>query len=383
MTWYDKDNYGTTLQAYSLQNILSKYGECEIIAYKSKHPGYGFKDIIDPFLRNILFWKIYERTILKLYKKKYEFLERKRKEKMQSFFHRKLRITNKTFDDNSLQSVNGRYHIVVCGSDQIWNPTRWNKHYFLDFINENTPKISYAPSFGVTSLLNKKIKKEVQVLLNRFDFLSVREITGQKIIEKLIGKKIPICLDPTLLQDLSFWNDLSKESDIDLPNEYVFCYLLGRNKKHLKESQKIANTLNLPLIQQAYNISDYLGKINLIPPSGPEDFLKAIKNSKFVCTDSYHGLIFAIIFKKPFIVFKRFNTRNISSQNSRVETLLNIIGLKERLRLTGNSSKKELEEVSFIKCEKKLEKMKEKSMEYLKSAIEISLKEKDKNESME
>lgn len=382
MTWYDKDNYGTTLQAYSLQNILSKYGECEIIAYRSKHPGYGFKDIIDPFLRSSLLWKIYERTILKLYKKKYEPFEKKRKEKMQSFFNRKLKISKEVFEDNNLQSINGRYHLVICGSDQIWNPTKWNKHYFLDFINENTPKISYAPSFGVSSLSNEKIKKEIQIQLSRFDFLSVREIAGQKIIEKLIGEKVPVCLDPTLLQELNFWDNLSKESSINLPNEYVFCYLLGRNKKHLKESQKIANTLNLPLIQQAYNISDYLGKINLIPPSGPEDFLKAIRNSKFVCTDSYHGLIFAIIFKKPFVVFKRFNTKNISSQNSRVETLLSIVGLEQRLKLNGNSSKKELEEISFINCENRLEKIKEKSMEYLKSAIEISLEKKDEYESM-
>ena len=37
MTWYENENYGTSLQAYALQQYLEKYGECKIIQYKTPY----------------------------------------------------------------------------------------------------------------------------------------------------------------------------------------------------------------------------------------------------------------------------------------------------------------------------------------------------------
>lgn len=373
MTWYDNENYGSALQAYALQAIISVFADCEIIPYKSRHPGYGLKDIVNPVLRKDLMWKIYERFFLSFRSDVYSHLEQIRRESMLDFFDRKLNIAKVDNFSEIPEYVNREYNAVVCGSDQIWNPTRYDKHFFLDFVIDEIPKIAYAPSFGVSKIADKTISNEVSKLLLRFDFLSVREKAGQRIISELIQKEIPACLDPTLLQSERFWNRLADESRIVLPENYAYCYLLGRNKRHYNTSKVISNTLGLKLLQQPYHISDYMNECSFVPPSGPADFLNAIRKSEFVCTDSFHGAIFAILFEKPFVVFKRFNNANNSSQNSRIETLLQVVGLEKRLELGASSSEKELMDIRYERCRERLEIVRNESIDYLKNALCSSL----------
>ena len=292
---------------------------------------------------------------------------------MLSFFNDKLRIANIDNLNEIWEYVNREYDAVVCGSDQIWNPTRYDKRFFLDFVVDEIPKIAYAPSFGVSKIANKAISNEISKLLLRFDFLSVRERAGQQIVSELIQKEAPVCLDPTLLQGKDFWNRLADESKNALPEKYAYCYLLGRNKRHFNTSKAISNTLGLKLLQLPYHISDYMNECEFVPPSGPADFLSAIRKSEFVCTDSFHGAIFAILFEKPFVVFKRFNSANSSSQNSRIETLLEVAGFEKRLELGSFSSEKELMDIRFGRCRERLEIVRNESVDYLKNALSLSL----------
>lgn len=68
--------------------------------------------------------------------------------------------------------------------------------------------------------------------------MSVREISGQKIIKKILEKDVPVVLDPTLLLERNYWDRLLKEATVCIPKQpYCFCYFLGNNKKH-RESVK-------------------------------------------------------------------------------------------------------------------------------------------------
>lgn len=373
MTWYDNENYGSALQAYALQSQISCFADCEIIPYKSQHPGYGLKDIVNPVLRNNLMWKIYERLFLNNRSDVYSQSEQIRREYMLNFFEEKLNIANIANLNEIQEYVNREYDAVVCGSDQIWNPTRYDKHFFLDFVNNEIPKIAYAPSFGVSKITDRTVLNEISKLLLRFDCLSVREKAGQQMISELIRKEIPVCLDPTLLQSERFWNQLADESRIDLPEKYAYCYLLGRNKRYFNTSKAISQTLGLRFLQQPYHISDYMNECEFVPPSGPADFLNAIRKSEFVCTDSFHGAIFAILFEKPFVIFKRFKSTNGSSQNSRIETLLQVVGLENRLEIGTSPSKNELMDIRFDRCKERLGIVRNESINYLKNALNLAL----------
>ena len=80
----------------------------------------------------------------------------------------------------------------------------------------------------------------------------------------------------------------------------------------IKES---AETLNYKIYNCTMNDNDYLQK-----------FIYGIYNSKAVITNSFHGIIFSIIFKKPFVAF---NPQ--SRGNERFNTLKSVYGLKKEL----------------------------------------------------
>lgn len=377
MTWYDNENYGTALQSFALQTVISQFAICEIIPYKSPHPGYGMKDILNPVLRKNFLWKLYERIILAHFSKQYLLLQEERRRRMTSFLSEYLRFAEYDSCYETLESLQNKYDIFICGSDQIWNPTRLDKHFYLDFVNPSNFKIAYAPSFGVSKISKKIINNDIKKLINQFDFLSVREHAGRTIIKQFSEKDVPVCLDPTLLMDSAFWKKLADKSQIKLPSDYVYCYLLGRNKKHLRKSQEAANKLHMKLLLQPNHLSDYTSEIELIPPSGPIDFLNSINQSRLVCTDSYHGVIFSIIFHKPFILYKRFASGAGSSQNSRIETLLQLFDLEERLDFDWENSREKMLEIPFEKYEAILKSEREKSIKYLKTAIDSCLRKKD------
>ena len=54
-----------------------------------------------------------------------------------------------------------------------------------------------------------------------------------------------------------------------------------------------------------------------------EQWLRAFHDSKYVITDSYHGLVFSIIFNKPFLLLE-----NEKRGNARFESILKMFNLK-------------------------------------------------------
>ena len=65
---------------------------------------------------------------------------------------------------------------------------------------------------------------------------------------------------------------------------------------------------------------------NTLPNIWAADWLKCFAKSKFVITDSFHGMCFALIFNKPFIVIANYG-RGIE----RFESLLDMCNLNDRL----------------------------------------------------
>ena len=63
----------------------------------------------------------------------------------------------------------------------------------------------------------------------------------------------------------------------------------------------------------------------------PADFINLVKNAEMVCTDSFHGTVFSLIYGKKFFTFVRFSEKATLSTNSRIYTLLKRMGVEDRL----------------------------------------------------
>ena len=366
MTWFSYNNYGTVLQVYATSKFIEKLKyEPQIINYLPKVRRTNLFDIKISQIAK----KVYE------YKHKNKYIETTKKitNKSVNFKNDNLKLTKSCNSEIDLIEASKEQLAVICGSDQIWSPISFDKHYFLDFVDKNK-KIAYAPSFGV-SKIPENLTDKITELINDFEFLSSRELKGQEIVKKLTHKEAKLVVDPTLLLNKEEWKkelNLKKKE-----NNYIVCYFLGNQKEYYSAAKEIAKKLNSEIIIIPGNIH-YLDKdkykhLNIC---GPKEFVELIMNAKFVLTDSYHGMLFSINFNKDFLIFKRFKDNKKSSQNSRIYTILKEYNLSNRMynkKMAINdllNSKIDYKNINKILLSKR-----EKSIEYLSNAIKKIEKE--------
>lgn len=251
-----------------------------------------------------------------------------RNKSFEEFTDKNIDFTQKVQTSRELIMLNKEYDCFICGSDQIWNPENFNGVYYLNFVNDKNKKISYAPSFGV-SKIPVSMKEEIKHLVNKFNWLSVRENSGESILRELTNKKIEIVVDPTLLLSKTDWEQISEDPKVN--NDYILCYFLGNSREYWKTVQYLHRITTYKVIIIPIKYNSYFQKYEIRPSTSPKEFLGLIKNARLVLTDSFHGIIFSLIFKKDFFAFKRFVDRDKWSQNARVYSLLGMLNLENRL----------------------------------------------------
>lgn len=310
------DNCGSLLQTYALQEVLKERYECEvdIINFNSRES----KEVYNLFSKN--FYKHPKKTLFTI--KHLKSIKHQR-EGYAKFRNKFLNLTEKEFEDvESLREISNNYDIVITGSDQVWNVymTDYNDAFYLPWTN-SSKKVSYAASLGSTQVIDEKKSIELKKMLSSFSCISVRESTGKETIEKLIGKDVEVTADPTMLLSDEKWDDLAGSRMID--KEYIFYYSWSYPNENMnKLVQKFAKEKGLEVFVinssrwYKYRPEDF--GFNLYKDSGPIEFLNLMKYAKYVFVQSFHGAVFANVFKKRFFFLNEnangsvdFRTKNI------------------------------------------------------------------------
>lgn len=193
---YFINNYGSILQAYALQEYLSARGiECDTISVEELKPylnvkkrQYYFHNIHKLGLLASKLPMIYLKVLQKI---NYRNLGQMYGERVRSFddFRKNFNLSNKSAaSPEQLTDLSEMYDMLVLGSDQLWRPDNiFPEYYTLSWVPDNIPKVSYATSFGVSEL-DGHYKSRAKTFLNRFSAVSVRESSGQHLVEELTGK---------------------------------------------------------------------------------------------------------------------------------------------------------------------------------------------------
>ena len=267
------------------------------------------------------------------------------------------------------------YNQYITGSDQVWNPN-FNRMSDIDFLkfSPKEKRSSFSASFGISEI-PEELKEYYKNNLLEMQNLSVREDRGKEIIEELTGRKdAEVLIDPTMMLIAEEWDKVSKKPRKLTTDKYILNYFLGNlSEKRRKEIEKVAT-------QNGCTIINLMDKNDQLYASGPSEFLYLVKNAFMICTDSYHGSIFSIIYNKPFVVFDRED--NIVNMNSRLETLLSKFQLQERYSKDGKIPE-ELLQCDYTESYKILELEKEKTNEYIEKILNNSNDEKNKEASIE
>lgn len=362
LTFHDAYNFGAVLQVFALQRTIVSYGySCSIINYRRPgvYPLLSYPKSINDIKSDIL--KIFNmQSHLKLRKRFSDFLT--------SYLTCTTRIY-RSLDD--FFRVNPIFDIYVTGSDQVWNPYLLDRQggmgsiYYLDFVSSGR-RVAYAPSFGLSEI-PEAYKDRISGFLRRFDFLSSREDTGCINIHELTGMNATHVLDPTLLQDSSEYDKVAVDPSFSRP--YILMYPMQSSEPLKRLVLTVRKNLGLPIVAvlpSHFNPGKFTFADKVVFDAGPAEFLGWMKDASFVCTNSFHGTCFAIIYRKTFLGVQP------SIGNTRIQSLLECMGLSSRQVLNPErlASKDALfEPIDYFFVEKPLDQAIKKSLDYLKIAL--------------
>ena len=231
----------------------------------------------------------------------------------------------KIYNDGNLISAAVEYDCLICGSDQIWNPNVARPGYFLQMVNDECRKISYAASIARDDL--SKHEREIMLpLIEKFDYVSVREKTAKDFLNYYMGSEtIKEVLDPALMLSHNEWEQLCDGVD-NTEKRYALAFFFSESLEYREDiytycQQKGLQFKFIPFAKGEFIESDLMGPGEPMVNVGPKEFVQLFKNAEVVFTDSFHGSVFSIIFSKNFCVFER-DKNNKVSKNSRLYDLL-------------------------------------------------------------
>jgi len=332
LTFHFSDNYGALLQAYGLREFLLRAGvDAEFLPY---HPSYVEEGGAFFFPKKKSdFKKLLKSVYLRaVHLKGRLFGHQAHRALFENFRIEHLGVGGEQF--RSAEDFKARaaldYDVLITGSDQVWNPSDQigvDLTYFLDIPRaQSCRRISYAASFGrsnVEPVHYPAIKHGLKCL----DGISVREESAVALVEELTGLQPAWVPDPTILLG-DFSSLLALKGDAPVCAEpYVFCYAL-RSDKGVREIAEAVQQKEGGRILSAFNPHRRWREIGETHFGGPIEWLQALHGARAVVTNSFHGVVFAILMEKPFVAVGLPGGK--AALGERIRSLLERTGLSER-----------------------------------------------------
>lgn len=308
-------NVGGVLQAFALNRVVSEMGyDVETL-----------KNYTD---------RRFSTPIIRLYRIFTEYYQRK-------FIRRNICRSKIVIRDMAgFEKVRNVYDVLITGSDQVWRDgctKEYYYYYYLVFSGESIRKIAYAASFGIGQdewkWDTERIEK-LKLAMSNFTGVSVREKSGVDICRHFYNGKVYHVLDPTMLLSCDTYralcnNWLKKKQNL---KNFLFAYILDDEAGKTHIVQDCAETLSLTIfsisqrkkIKNLFLLKDFNISHYMFP--SVEYWLAKLGSADFVVTDSFHGVVFSILFNKQFIAIA-----NKDRGKERFDSLLQMFGLQDRL----------------------------------------------------
>lgn len=323
-------NYGNVLQSYALQQTLEKMGaEVDCLWHMVgalDHPLQAWPawwHSPKGMIKFILNWRGERDKLLSGF---YGW-EMTRMQAIYQFCQRFLHIRRTGMD---LEPLSNEYDDFVVGSDQVWNPLVnpiFKEHMLLTFAPPHK-RVSYAASIShpeITESMREFYKKA----WTEMPYISVREEDGANLVRELTGREAEVHLDPTLLLTAEEWATIEQRPTWyhGEGGDYMLTYFLGNRPAAVEKTAKVTGLKVIHLLDTK-NFDHYV--------TSPEEFIYLIHHAALVYTDSFHGTVFSIHFRRPFVVCDRVQ-QGADKMTSRIDTLLGMFGIKGRRGTAENN----------------------------------------------
>ena len=331
ITFLHNDNYGSALQAYALQHVIREIGhECVHLDYMPDR-----NEKICNLLRSGNSPKLIAEGMRKRSVKAGQQGAREKSKAIPAFYEKRMILSPKCKNLKELRERSSDIDILVCGSDQIWNPVWLNPAYFGMFLPKEKKKIAYAPSLGIHTLPSETKIRKIRKWTKNFTAVSVREAEGAELLEKMTGLRADVMPDPVCLLSREEWVRIAGPAPAGDP--YLLCYFIGENKNYRDSVRALSKKNGLRVLEIPVTAEGYNSGFELLEGLGPEEFLGAVLGADCFCTDSFHGLVFGKLLGVRTEILRRYREDDPESKNSRVDNFLRQIHEKgaDELRNQG------------------------------------------------
>lgn len=333
------DNYGQVLQYLATQEYLEKRGH-EVYLYQSL----GHKVSVIKRIKRII-KKLVKPLFLISQNKKNDSAQpiartTNEEESKHQIFQRWGEITQQTekIHPRNFDKFRKRYFHVIkryyedtegfyafaIGSDQMWSYV--SEETMLDFVPNNSRRFSLAPSVGHKKFSADEISYASESI-KKFDFITVREVSGLDFCRACGRDDAQLVLDPTFLLKKEVYDKYADAQYYKYPQRYILLYLLG-GEIQLEVGEIITwakdNDLEVVYVASQGRDDDYPKCYASV-----EQWLYALKNATYIFTNSYHGMALSIIYRKPFLVFPLLGI--MEGMNGRINNLANLFSLHDRI----------------------------------------------------
>ena len=379
-------NYGGILQCYALQTVLERMGHEVVVLDRasaaSTSPSAGLillrcGSVLKCLFRRYILGKK-NIAILSPWSRIYvidksELIDNSL---LLKFVRKHINITRPLRSSEALLKCVKRQKLdcLIVGSDQVWREcySPFLTDCFAGFLPEDDKmlKITYGASFGTSEIpISEPMLETCKRLSSRFDAIAVREKSAVGLVEQYFGKHAELVLDPTLLLDADDYVIERQKTacSVTAGQDTLVSYVLDIDEKKAKISNEVADTLGLKERFMGFRPQKTDGSPDKMIPV--QSWLDNFRNASFVVTDSFHGCVFSIINRKPFIAIV-----NHSRGADRFVSMLSQLGLEGRMvndYEEFNARRSELiAPIDYTKVYSKLQKLKAHSLGYLSGMLE-------------
>lgn len=341
--WWGSDNYGQLLQCYALQKSLRDLGhEAFLIRYNYNN---------EVFMIKTKFWKRMLRALNPVIfynhfasKNRHKKVLVANEERKFDVFRNKYIALSKDFylRYENLRMTPPEADSYIVGSDQVWNFSFASfqnvkavvHSYMLDFGGKDVRRLSYAASWGVSSI-SEELREEITPLLKNFNYVSVREQKGLDLCKQCGRDDVEWVCDPTLLLSAETYRAIYAENDIRKPQKkYIFFYMLANQCDFdLNAVYHFAKEKDLDVI---YVTGNYGADRRKTFYATIPEWLYFIDNAEYVISNSFHCAVFSILFNKQFGAVKLSGIHE--GMNTRLDSLFEMFGIPERYIYTKDFS---------------------------------------------
>ena len=344
-------NYGAMLQAYALKHRIETMGhQCQIIDYVPEKEACQQSSIFMPFSG-------YKSYIVNAFSILHYSKLKRCTQGFRRFAENYFDLTPRYSTLEELKLNPPKADIYITGSDQVWNCSNGvDPAYFLEFGKKYVKRYSYAASIGRGNI-SKEYHAQIAQALDKFNGISVREETAQKILNEISDLECDVHLDPVFLLSQEEWSSIALPYQIKKP--YILCYSLSTNHIFNKNLLALKRKTGLEIVEICATGFSKVKSDNRLFDVSPQEFLSLVKNAEYVFTSSFHGAAMSILFNR------NFYTCNNGVGSSRIDDLLEKFDLQYRNIANTDILENGIDYINYVNHNVMIQKEKQNALEYL------------------